>query len=78
VRAVLDGDASFEASEKNERISESEDIAAAVLGDAFFTLESKPETENTEKSFLGRSTSPASVRAALARCVAGDVRRNET
>jgi hypothetical protein len=66
------------ASEKNERISESEDIAAAVLGDAFFTLDSRPENENTEKSFLGRSTSPASVRAALARCVAGDVRRNET
>jgi hypothetical protein len=80
VRAVLDGDASFEASEKNERISESEDIAAAVLGDAFFTLDSRPETgnENAEKSFLGRSTSPASVRAALARCVAGDVGRNET
>jgi len=77
VRAVLDGDASFETSEKKET-SESEDIAAAVLGDAFFTLDSKPENENAEKSFLGRSTSPASVRAALARCVAGDVGRNET
>jgi hypothetical protein len=79
VRAVLDGDASLETSEKKET-SESEDIAAAVLGDAFFTLDSKPENENesAEKSFLGRSTSPASVRAALARCVAGDVRRNET
>ena len=74
VRAVLDGDASFETSEKKET-SESEDIAAAVLGDAFFTLERK--NENAEKSFLGKSTSPASVRAALARCVAGDVGRTE-
>ena len=41
VRAVLVGDASFETSEKKET-SESEDIAAAVLGDAFFTLDSKP------------------------------------
>jgi hypothetical protein len=51
VRAVLDGDASLETSEKNERISESEDIAAAVLGDAFFTLDSRPENEKkTPKS----------------------------
>ena len=64
-----------------------EDVAAAVLGGAFAQTPIAAPTAvgdsrvhgfhdgdfpSSDVSFLGKSTSPASVRAALARCVAGD------
>jgi len=60
-----------------------EDVAAAVLGGAFAFAQTPTtaaaigdsrhgDPSSSDVSFLGKSTSPASVRAALARCVAGD------
>jgi len=84
VRAVLDGDGKdafgnlktrAPASPRTNETTVEEDVAAAVLGGAFAFAQT-PTTANPSSSdgfsFLGKSTSPASVRAALARCVAGD------
>ena len=78
VRAVLDGDGAAE--DEGEKTATEEDIAAAVLGDAFSGRLRPPDAatraERRSESFLGTSTSPGAVRAALARCVvAGDETR---
>ena len=79
VRAVLDGDGKEDAfslktraaSPRTNETTVEEDVAAAVLGGAFAFAQT-PTTANPSSSdglsFLGKSTSPASVRAALARC----------